>query len=100
RLRKEAGYEYTDRIELSVSGAPEIVAAVRAQKPLILGETLTRHLVENGELPDADIKELVDIDGRQALIALKRWVDAKPKKAAVKKAGAKKKTPAKKKPAA
>src|SRR5439155_867471 len=30
RLRKEAGYEYTTRIELSVAGAAEIVAAVSA----------------------------------------------------------------------
>jgi len=77
RMRKEAGYEYTDRIALRVSGAPEIVAAVRAEQSLIVGETLARHLVENGELADADITESVDIDGRPAVIALKRWTEEK-----------------------
>ncbi|MSR07529.1 MAG: isoleucine--tRNA ligase [Gemmatimonadetes bacterium] len=83
RMRKEAGYEYSDRIELSVSGAPEIVEAVRAEKSLIFGETLARYLVEHAELADPDIKESVDIDGRGAVIALKRWVEKDEKKKTV-----------------
>src|SRR5207247_2989800 len=42
RLRKEAGYEYTTRIELSVAGAEEIVAAVSAFQGFVEGETLAR----------------------------------------------------------
>jgi len=39
RLRKEAGYEYTTRIELSVAGAADIVAAVSAFQSFVEGET-------------------------------------------------------------
>lgn len=82
RLRKEAGYQYTDRIELSVGGATDVVAAVRAEKSLILRETLARGLVEGSDLPGADIRETVDLDGRQVVVALKRWEDEPETKAA------------------
>src|SRR5205814_5695351 len=54
RLRKEAGYEYTTRIELSVAGAAEIVAAVSAFQGFVEGETLARRLVLGTVLDEAD----------------------------------------------
>src|SRR5256885_13543975 len=44
RLRKEAGYEYTTRIELSVAGGAEIVAPAAAVQGVVGGETLARKI--------------------------------------------------------
>ena len=44
RLRKEAGYVYTDRIALWIEGAAAVLDAVRAHAEFIQGETLARSL--------------------------------------------------------
>jgi isoleucyl-tRNA synthetase len=72
RLRKEADYEYTTRIELSVSGAPEVVGAVEAFQGYVTGETLARNLVLGSALDDAEITREVDIEGRAVTLALRR----------------------------
>ncbi|MEX2156033.1 MAG: isoleucine--tRNA ligase [Gemmatimonadales bacterium] len=72
RLRKEAGYEYTTRIELSVAGAEEVVAATRAFQGFVEGETLARRLVLGAVLDEPDLQAEVEIEGRQATIALRR----------------------------
>src|SRR5467141_2330880 len=72
RLRKEAGYEYTTRIELSVAGAEEIVAAVSAFQGFVEGETLARKLVLGAVLDEADLTREVDIEARRVTIALRR----------------------------
>src|SRR5467141_2767304 len=72
RLRKEAGYEYTTRIELSVAGAQEIVAAVSAFQGFVEGETLARKLVLGAVLDEADVTREVDIEARRVTIALRR----------------------------
>ncbi|MBI1967894.1 MAG: isoleucine--tRNA ligase [Gemmatimonadetes bacterium] len=72
RLRKEAGYEYTTRIELSVAGAADVVAAVEAFQGFVEGETLTRKSVLGAILPEADVTQDVEIDGRRVTIALRR----------------------------
>jgi isoleucyl-tRNA synthetase len=72
RLRKEAGYEYTTRIELSVAGAEEIVAAVSAFQSFVEGETLARKIVLGAVLEEADVTRNVDIEARQVTIALRR----------------------------
>ena len=73
RLRKEAGYEYTDRITLSVTGAPALLAAVREHSAFIIGETLARRLDTEADLPAADARETIDIDGVQAVISVARF---------------------------
>ena len=72
RLRKEAGYEYTTRIELSVSGAEDLVAAIRAFQSFVEGETLARRLVLGEVLDAPDLQREIDIEGRRAVIALRR----------------------------
>ena len=72
RLRKEADYEYTTRIELSVSGAADVVAAAEAFRGFIEGETLARTTVLGGELQEPDIRREVEIEGRSITIALRR----------------------------
>ncbi|PYP52126.1 MAG: isoleucine--tRNA ligase [Gemmatimonadetes bacterium] len=72
RLRKEAGYEYTTRIELSVSGAADIVAAVSAFQSFVEGETLARKVVLGAVLDEADVTRELDIEARRVTIALRR----------------------------
>jgi isoleucyl-tRNA synthetase len=72
RLRKEAGYEYTTRIELSVTGAEDVVAATRAFQGFVEGETLARRMVFDATLDEPDLQRDVDIDGRRTTIALRR----------------------------
>jgi isoleucyl-tRNA synthetase len=72
RLRKEAGYEYTTRIELSISGAADVVAATRAFQGFVEGETLARGMMVGEPLHDPDLQRDVDIEGRQTTIAVRR----------------------------
>jgi isoleucyl-tRNA synthetase len=72
RLRREAGYEYTTRIELSVTGAEEVVAAARAFQGFVEGETLARRMVFDAALDEPDLQRDVDIEGRRTTIAVRR----------------------------
>jgi isoleucyl-tRNA synthetase len=72
RLRKEAGYEYTTRIELSVAGADDVVAATAAFQGFVEGETLARRTVLGAVLDHPDLTRDVDIEGRRVTIALRR----------------------------
>src|SRR3989440_10912653 len=72
RLRKEAGYEYTTRIELSVAGAADVVAAVSAFESFVEGETLARRLVLGSVFEEADVIRELDIEARRVTIALRR----------------------------
>ncbi len=72
RLRKEAGYEFTTRIELSLAGAEEVVSAAAAFQGFIEGETLARRTLLGSVLEGADVTRDVDIEGRRVTIALRR----------------------------
>jgi len=72
RLRREAGYEFTTRIEVSLTGADEVIAAARAFQGFVEGETLARKTVLGAALADPDLRRDVDIDGRRVTIALRR----------------------------
>jgi isoleucyl-tRNA synthetase len=78
RFRKEAGYEYTTRIILSVSGDPEIEAATTAHRGVIAAETLARVIEIGRTLAPADLRETAEIDGRTVVIALRRHGTADP----------------------
>ena len=72
RLRKEAGYDYTTRIELSITGAEDVVAATRAFQGFVEGEVLARRLVLDSALDGPDLQRDVDIEGRRITIGLRR----------------------------
>jgi isoleucyl-tRNA synthetase len=72
RLRKEAGYEYTARITLSICGDGEVLAACDAHRDFIAGETLARELKLGTGLADPEAQDTADIDGRRVVIAVKR----------------------------
>jgi isoleucyl-tRNA synthetase len=78
RFRKEAGYQYTTRVILSVSGDPEIEAAATTHRDAIAAETLARQLAVGRELDAADLRATTDIDGRTVVIALRRHAAADP----------------------
>jgi isoleucyl-tRNA synthetase len=72
RLRKDAGYEYTTRIQVWVDGPDPLLAAVREHATFIRGETLARvvHVGSAESVPDR--QESVEIDSHQAMIAVAR----------------------------
>ena len=72
RLRKDAGYQYTTRIELSVAGPEDVVSAIGTYQSYVEGETLARKTVLGAVLDAADVTSEVDIDGRRVVIALRR----------------------------
>jgi isoleucyl-tRNA synthetase len=72
RLRKEAGYEFTTRIELSVAGPDDVEAAVSTFQSFVAGETLARKVVLGAVLDQADVTREVDIETRRVTIALRR----------------------------
>ena len=72
RLRKEAGYDYNTRIELSISGPGDILAAAGAFDNFIRSETLARRLDAGSDLENPDLRETVDIEGQHVVISLRR----------------------------
>jgi isoleucyl-tRNA synthetase len=77
RLRKEAGLEVSDRIELVVAGEAELVGAVSAHAGHIAAETLATavRLAEPNAAPVGDNQWTVtdvDVDGRTARLALRK----------------------------
>ncbi|HLG06051.1 MAG TPA: isoleucine--tRNA ligase [Gemmatimonadales bacterium] len=72
RLRKDAGYAYTTRIEVWVDGPAPLLEAVQAHAGFIQGETLARSLRVGERAPAADRQEAVEIDGHPAVLAVVR----------------------------
>ena len=72
RLRRDAGYRVTDRIELWVGGDAPVEAATRRHAEYIAGETLARALVVGRETGTPDLAQDVDLDGIRARLAVRR----------------------------
>ncbi|MGH2628612.1 MAG: DUF5915 domain-containing protein, partial [Anaerolineales bacterium] len=72
RLRKDAGYAYTTRIEWSLVAPEDVVRAASAYQAFIEGETLARRTVLGEPLPEADVTQDLDILGRHVTIAVRR----------------------------
>ena len=73
RLRKDAGYDYTTRIILAITGTDDVLAAARAFDTFIAGETLAKRFEIGDELSDPDVREAVDLDGRSVVVMLARF---------------------------
>ncbi len=65
--RKEAGLEITDRIELSLGGDEELLAAAREHQPYLAGEVLATEVAY-----DAADGVTTKLDGRELQIAVSR----------------------------
>jgi isoleucyl-tRNA synthetase len=72
RLRRDAGYRVSDRIEVWVGGDAPVVQAVRRHAEYIAGETLARRLTVADDAPAADLVQQVDLDGVTARLAVRR----------------------------
>jgi len=72
RMRRDAGYQVSDRIELSVGGDPPVQEATRRHADYIAGETLARALTVGDGAPAADLVQEVDLDGLRARLAVRR----------------------------
>jgi isoleucyl-tRNA synthetase len=72
RLRKDAGYTYTTRIEWSLVAPDDVVQAASAYQAFIEGETLARRTLLGEPLPEPDVTQDLDILGRPVTIAVRR----------------------------
>jgi isoleucyl-tRNA synthetase len=72
-LRKKAGFEVTDRIELFVSADPELAEAVAQYEEHVKAETLAIAYHTQEASPDAvDHVDVVEVNGLNASVGLKR----------------------------
>ena len=71
-LRKAAGLEVSDRVELGVQGTEEVESAVAGHRDYVSGETLAVSL-HIGSLPDgaAESQDLT-VNGQAAIVALRK----------------------------
>jgi len=65
--RKQAGFEVSDRIELSLGGDEALLAAAREHEAYLAGETLASSLAFNGTEGEG-----LHVDGRELRISLRR----------------------------
>ena len=75
RLRKDAGLDITDRIELTIGGPDSILSAASLHETFIGGETLALAVaIGDGDGVGADFahRREIDIDGTPATIGLRR----------------------------
>jgi len=72
RMRRDAGYRVSDRIELWVGGDPPVQEATRRHADYIAGETLARALTVGDGAATADLVQEVDLDGLRARLAVRR----------------------------
>jgi isoleucyl-tRNA synthetase len=77
RIRKEAGYSYSDRIGLWIDGDARVLEAVRANAEFIRGETLARSLDVVARAPAPDLEQQVDIDGHGVVVGVQRHQDGR-----------------------
>lgn len=72
RLRRDAGFDYTDRIALAVTGAEAVLAAARNHEAFLKEETLARRLDVGGRLERPDLEQVLDLDGHEVTVGLRR----------------------------
>jgi isoleucyl-tRNA synthetase len=77
RLRKEAGYMYTDRIGVWMDGGAPVLDAARAHADFIRGETLARQLELGARAPAPDLEQQVDIEGHGVVVGVQRDRDGR-----------------------
>ncbi len=77
RLRKDAGYEISTRIALSIDGDAALVDAARQHEVYIAHEVLAREFVAGERLDSFDRLEPVTIDEHAATVAVRRLGDGR-----------------------
>jgi isoleucyl-tRNA synthetase len=77
RLRKDAGYQVTTRIALSVDGDAPVIAAARQHADYIAGETLAREFTVGAPLAGADRNEVITVGEYRAAVAVRQFGDGR-----------------------
>jgi isoleucyl-tRNA synthetase len=77
RLRKEAGFQFTDRIGLWIAGDGPVLDAVRSHTEYIRAETLARRLELGARAPAPELEQEVDIDGHGVVVGVQRHTDGR-----------------------
>ncbi|MGE5093252.1 MAG: isoleucine--tRNA ligase [Bacillota bacterium] len=78
RVRKDAGYEFTTRIALSIDGDPRLLDAARAHAGFIRDETLARALHVGARASSADLEQEAEVEGMQVVLGVERSDDGRP----------------------
>jgi len=73
RLRKEAGFRYTDRIGLWVDGDAAVIEAIKGHAEFIAGETLARRVELQRRCPSPELEQEVALDGYRMVVGLRRY---------------------------
>jgi len=76
-LRKDAGFDVTDRIEIAYHGSGRIARAIDQWSDWIRNETLALEL-QRSEQPEGEAVETFDIGGEQLTVAVRRTPSSTP----------------------
>ena len=68
-MRKEAGYEVDNRIEIVYSGKSEVLEKFNM---LIAKETLAENISSSNEISEADLKKTFEMDGEKLEIGIRK----------------------------
>ncbi len=72
RLRREAGYDVSDRIVLGIEGPDAVLVAGRTHREFIMTETLARQFEVGAGIADADLRQAADVDGHGVTFSMRR----------------------------
>jgi isoleucyl-tRNA synthetase len=72
RLRKEAGFAVTDRVEVGLEGPAAPQEAARQHREFIVTETLARRLEVGQGLVAAELRQTVDVEGHNVTLSVRR----------------------------
>jgi isoleucyl-tRNA synthetase len=72
RLRREAGCDLADRIEVWVAGDAAVVAAAGRHAEYIAGETLAARVRVGEAVERADAEQVLELEGLTARLAIRR----------------------------
>ena len=71
-LRKELDVEYTERIQLWISGSERVRRILEAGRDHFMREALCKSLTTGGEAPEDGERREVSVDGEEVVVVLKR----------------------------
>ena len=71
-LRKELDVEYTERIQLWISGSERVRGVLEASRDHFMSEALCKSLTTGGEVPENGERREASVDGEEVVVVLKR----------------------------